>query len=111
MDGRSNNGGARPGAGAPKGGKNYAKGFAWKNALADALNNYVSDTAYVAAGEALYRIAYGVVDRAIAGDKDAVTEIACRLDGKPHQSVSHSGEEGGAPIRIEWPLPRTKLDE
>lgn len=85
--------------------------MAWRSALSSALDRYVSTTRDIKAGQALDRIARTVVEKALDGDRDAITEIACRLDGKPHQSVSHSGEDGSAPIQIAWPLPKTKLDE
>ena len=112
MDGRHHNpGGKREGAGAPVGSYNRRRGIAWRTALSEALDTYVSDVRNIKAGQALDKIARIVVEKALDGDKDAIWEIGNRLDGKPHQSVSHSGEDGSAPIQIAWPLPRTKLDE
>jgi hypothetical protein len=49
--------------------------------------------------QALTRLAEAVVAAGLAGDMTAIKEIGDRLDGKPAQSVSVSGEEGGAPIK------------
>jgi hypothetical protein len=63
----------------------------WRNALEWALRNYRTNAVERAA--ALRAIALQVVDRAVWGDKDAVAEIANRLDGKPVQAMEVKSEE------------------
>lgn len=70
----------------PERGLKYGKGNPeWKAALKWALMNY--QTTQIERAAALRAIALGVVDKAVNGDKDAYTEIAMRLDGKPIQAV------------------------
>lgn len=45
------------------------------------------------------RLADKLVDAAMEGQGWAFQEIGNRLDGKPHQSVAHSGEDGG-PLQV-----------
>jgi hypothetical protein len=40
-----------------------------------------------------------LIDKASAGDVQAIREIGDRLDGKPAQAVEHSGE-GGGPLQV-----------
>lgn len=82
---------------APKGNSNAAKGKDWENALRWALENYSGGK--VKRGEALRAIATKVVKKAITGNKDMVQEIGCRLDGKPVQAVSGTGEHGELIVR------------
>lgn len=70
---------------APIGNRNAAKAKRWETALTKALARY-SDNA-VKAGEALDKIAEVVVRDALAGNRDAIVELANRLDGKPLQPV------------------------
>jgi len=54
-----------------------------------------------AAGESLRslrNIAQVLLDRAAAGEINAIQEVANRLDGKPAQAVLHSGSEEGTPV-------------
>lgn len=57
----------------------------WADALRMALKQFESPT--VQQGTALRAIAEKCIAKAIEGDKDSITELANRLDGKPHQSV------------------------
>lgn len=57
----------------------------WKASLKWALQNY--QTSHIERAAALRAIALAVVDKAVRGDKDAVMEIANRLDGKAIQAV------------------------
>ena len=67
----------------------------WRVAICDALARYSNDQ--IQAGGALQKIAENLVELALQGDKDARTEIANRLDGKPterresylHQPIEH----------------------
>jgi cephalosporin-C deacetylase-like acetyl esterase len=68
------------------GSKNRAKGKQWQDALQYALATY-EVAGEVERGQALKAIARKVVDNAIKGDKDAIREVADRLDGKPNVSV------------------------
>jgi hypothetical protein len=72
---------------APKGNQNARKAKDWEGALRRALAQYEDVEAKVRPGEALRKIAENVVKLALAGSKDAITEIACRLDGKPTEHV------------------------
>jgi hypothetical protein len=72
---------------APTGNRNAAKGKRWHDALHKALARYADKNLKIKAGEALDRIAAVVVENAIKGDRDSITEIANRLDGKPMQPV------------------------
>ncbi len=71
--------------GAPKGNQNGAKGNQWRTAVEYALETY--EGSEIQQGQALRAIAKKMVEQAIAGDKDARNEIACRLDGKPVQPI------------------------
>lgn len=72
--------------GAPKGSRNAAHDKPWTNALERAIAQYKAGD--VRMGQALRRIADGVVTRAINGDAAAVKEISERLDGKPIQPIA-----------------------
>lgn len=72
--------------GAPKGSRNAAHDKPWTNALERALAQYKAGD--VRMGQALRRIADGVVERALAGDAAACKEISERLDGKPVQPIA-----------------------
>jgi hypothetical protein len=82
---RSSNG--EIGMAAPKGNRNAKKGKAWEMALRRALGTYEDKQAGIAPGQALRKIAEVVVVQALSGNKDAITEIANRLDGKPTEHV------------------------
>ena len=71
-----------------------------------ALARFETDDGKVKAGEALDKIAEGLVRDAVAGDKDARKEIGERLDGKAHQSVGVAGDDAGGPVKIEQILIR-----
>ena len=58
----------------------------WTETLKRALAQY--EKGDVKAGEALRKIAERVVESALAGDKDAIKEIAERHDGKAVQSIA-----------------------
>lgn len=79
---------------APKGNRNARKGKDWEGALRRALSQYelvgADGKPVVPKGEALHAIARRVVELAILGSKDAITEIANRLDGKPTEYVEGS---------------------
>ncbi len=83
-------------AGAPLGNKNARKAKDWENALRRVLTQYATDA--VPQGEALAVIARTCVEQAMAGDKDARTEIANRLDGKPAQIVIGDADED--PVQV-----------
>lgn len=76
--------------GAPVGNANAERGKRWSGAIRRALNEYTDDN--VKQGEALIKIAQVIVREAIAGDKDAIREIGNRLDGKPAQALTLSGD-------------------
>jgi hypothetical protein len=97
-----NLGGAKPGN------TNAARGTRWRDALNKALARYTSEK--VKTGEALDKIAEGIVIAALAGDFEAIMEIGNRLDGRPAQGVSVTGADGG-PIAMIWPLAKSTLDQ
>ena len=63
-----------------------------------ALARYADDN--VPQGEALNAIASQYVRCAINGDKDAVNEIANRLDGKPAQSIGMDEDSGPIVVQV-----------
>lgn len=67
---------------APPGNKFAAKGKAWFDALRKECVQR----------DALAQLAKVVVDAALAGERWAVEEIANRMDGKPAQAVTVSGD-------------------
>jgi hypothetical protein len=85
--------------GAPAGNQNAKKAKRWQDALVKALARYANAEAQIEAGQALDKIAEQVVIKAIAGDKDAITEIGNRLDGKPAQAII-GGDDDDPPVRI-----------
>jgi hypothetical protein len=81
---------------APLGNQNEAKGKRWAGAIRRALHEYEDET--IKQGEALLAIARKVVKAALDGDPYARKEIGERLDGKPAQAVTVSGDEDN-PLR------------
>lgn len=73
------------------GNTNATKNKPWRDAMDWALRNHSSNTgekvSKVEESEALRLIATKCVDDAIAGDKDARSEVGNRLDGKPAQAI------------------------
>ena len=63
----------------------------WKSAINWAIKNYATST--VERGAALRAIAIAQVHKAVLGDKDAVAEIANRLDGKAVQQIEMQSVE------------------
>ena len=72
------------------GNDNPTKGREWREALRRAMA-HKSDGNY---RHTLLKIAAGVVDRALEGDREAWREIADREDGKPAQAVEVANREG-----------------
>lgn len=83
------------GSGQP-GNKNAAKAKRWKAALERALATEGGGT--VDAG--LDKIAIKRVHQAFAGDRDAIEDIANRLDGKPAQAII-GGDTDDAPVQVQ----------
>lgn len=77
--------------GAQIGNANAAKGKDWQHALRKALVQYDDDK--VQAGQALNVIARVVVKGALNGDMACINEIGNRMDGKPAQSLTVSGDD------------------
>lgn len=90
---------------APAGNQNARKAKDWENALRRVLTQYENPEAKIGRGEALAKIAEVCVLQAIAGDKDARTEIANRLDGKVPQALI-GGEDDDPAVRVEQILIR-----
>ena len=76
--------------GAPTGNNNAGKGKPWREAIDKALKQYKTDE--IKAKTVLHKIATKVVEDALAGNKDAWQEIGNRLDGRPAQSMTVSGD-------------------
>ena len=60
-----------------------------------------------AAGEDMKRlreIAKVHIEKAAAGDMQAIKELADRLDGRPAQILEHAGADGGPIERIVWEI-------
>lgn len=100
--------GRKPGSGR-KPGTTYVKVNSqkpWTAALERATAQYAKGD--VGMGQALRRIADGVVARALAGDPFSIKEIGERFDGKAVQPVAGTGEAGAilhaVEIRIVDPL-------
>lgn len=79
--------------GAPIGNQNASK--QWRKSLEKALARLGGSD--IDSGLAM--IADKVVSAAVAGDKDAWKDIADRLDGRPAQSVTLSGDEEN-PLKV-----------
>lgn len=80
-------------AGAPIGNQNARKAKRWENALTRALARVAEGQGFEAG---LDRVADQVVAAALNGDKDAWTEVANRLDGKPAQAVIGGSDDDPA---------------
>jgi hypothetical protein len=83
--------------GAPIGNQNAKNGAEWRQALRRAMAHR---------GEGDYRntllkIADGVIEKALEGDKDAWREVAEREDGKAAQTTILQGDDEGGPVRLE----------
>ncbi len=74
--------------GAQPGNQNAKKAKLWEGALKRALARAAGSVEH-----GLDKIADACVAEALNGDKDARIEIACRMDGKPAQAVTVSGDE------------------
>jgi hypothetical protein len=84
--------------GAPVGNQNAKAAREWREALRRAM-------AHKAEGDyraTLQKIAEGVVDAALAGEKDAWQEIANREDGKAVQPIAGSDEDPAVQLEIGW---------
>lgn len=80
---------------APKGNHNAAKGRRWRDALNHELALLeVEGKPVGSVVMGLRAIARVVVRDALAGDYQAISEIANRQDGKPAQAVMMAGEDG-----------------
>jgi hypothetical protein len=79
--------------GAQLGNTNNARGRDWRDAIDWALRNYTGPS--IKRNRALRAIATVVVEKALAGDMAAITEIGNRKDGKPIQAI-----EGGGGLAI-----------
>jgi hypothetical protein len=90
------------GRGAPVGNQNAKKNRRWASALVRAVGRLPTDDGTVSCiDKGLDKLADKVVRAALAGDQWAIGEIANRMDGKPAQSLTVSGDEDGGPVRIE----------
>jgi len=92
---------------APIGNRNYLKNKPWAEAIRIELAQYEDDS--IKAGHALRAIAKTVIMKALAGDKDAVTEIGNRTDGKAVQGVELSGPDGAPMELLSKPVNHAKV--
>lgn len=81
------------------GNKNQSRTKPWSDALRRALARF-DDDGKIEQGQALNRIADQFVKSAYSGDKEAIQEIANRLDGKPAQAVAIDEDSGPLTIKI-----------
>lgn len=51
-------------------------------------------------GTKLREVADALIQKAVAGDVQAIKEIADRLDGKVPQQLNHADNEGGGPVKM-----------
>ena len=72
------------------GNRNASKDKLWEGAVRRAI---LADD-----GKRLRAIAERLLDKAAEGDVAAIKEVGDRLDGKPKQSMEHTGE-GGGPVK------------
>lgn len=77
--------------GAPIGNQNARKGK-W----AEALERAVHEEDPITRKRFLDAIADKLREKAVDGDMQAIKELGDRIDGKPAQSLEHSGPNGGA---------------
>ena len=85
-----------PGSGAPLGNQNARKAKIWQQAIKRALARMADSTVDVG----LDRLADKLVSAAVEGEQWAVIEIGNRIDGRPAQALTVSGEDGG-PLQFE----------
>ncbi len=68
----------------------------WRDALMRAVKRQIDGDVH-----ALERLADKTVAKGLEGDMAAIKEIGDRLDGRAHQGIAITGEDGG-PISITW---------
>lgn len=68
----------------------------WRSAIDKALSNRCKSDGQ----KALVAIAEQMLQKADEGDMTAIKELGDRMDGRPHQSTSLEGPNGG-PVQIE----------
>jgi hypothetical protein len=96
-------------SGGQPGNDNAVKGKRWSNAIDSALANRCKSDGQ----KALVAIAEELLKKAELGDVSALRELGDRVDGKAHQSNSHTGADGG-PILSETTVnerPKFSQDE
>ena len=83
---------------APLGNQNARKAKLWRDSIIRELDRRTAE------GEsqesAIDAMARKLIDLCIEGDLEAIKELGNRLDGRPAQSVTVSGEEGAPPIAV-----------
>ena len=75
-------------AGAPEGNNNAAKGALFNTALKRALARAGKNV-----DGGLNKVCDMLIKAALDGEQWAVKEVADRIDGKAHQSITHEGSE------------------
>lgn len=89
---------------APIGNKNAAKAKVWTAAIERALEKRFKER-----GAALDDLAEKLLGLCEEGDLNALKELGDRLEGKAHQSVAVSGDEGNPLIHeVRWLVVRPK---
>lgn len=92
--------------GAPTGNKNAAKAKVWHAAILRALDKRGAGDRVAALDE----LAGKLLDLVSTGDLQALKEFGDRLDGKPAQAVTVSGDDEGGPIQIVSRIELVDLD-
>ena len=76
---------------APKGNKNASRARIVRDQMRWVLDNY--EDSQIKQGQALRAICQEQVKKALAGDKDAVSVIFDRVEGKASQSIVNDSEQ------------------
>ena len=82
--------------------------WTWAQELQKAVERQTADGTPIKEG-----VADAVVTQALEGNVHAIRELFNRMDGMPHQAVSHTGEDGPIEIKIvsaAMPIPKKELE-
>lgn len=84
-------------AGAPLGNRNAAKAKVWHAAIMRALERRKPADERIAA---IDELADKLLELVAKGDLAALKEFGDRMDGRPAQAVTVTGDEDGGPVRL-----------
>ena len=86
--------------GAPLGNQNALRGRKWSDAINRAIARAEADPA--AGHRTLNAIADRLLEKAAEGDLNAIKELGDRLEGRPAQALTLTGDDEGGPVRFTW---------